>query len=158
MTGFGRRKIASSIDTLVGRVVVGGLLMFSAFYSTHGEPHEITLEEATRENQIYAVKQYPSLAKAGSPLHQKFMEIYKQANASHSEELKSSYWPLGLARDAVLALAEENGHASLRVLCTRAIAERLDRPLAGRGAPPNGPQRLNSEPRRLFCLFPRTTK
>lgn len=52
-----------------------------------------------------AVAEYPSLAVADSPLHRKFLELYKQAQTENSEELLGPSAPLRLARKAAHSLA-----------------------------------------------------
>lgn len=56
--------------------------------------------------QEQAVAAFPDLAKVGSPLHTKFMELYGQAKATNSPILSKADWPLILAQQASKMLIE----------------------------------------------------
>jgi len=58
-------------------------------------PHRWTEAEAQAE----AVRRYPQLGLASSPMNHAFLEKYQQLKASDSSQLKDPTWPLHLARD-----------------------------------------------------------
>lgn len=58
-------------------------------------PHHWTTAEAQAE----AVRRYPQLGLASSPLNHAFLEKYQQLKASNSSQLQDPTWPLHLARD-----------------------------------------------------------
>ena len=60
-----------------------------------------------------ALREYPSLAIAGSPLHEKFLELYRKAVANHSDVLKGAEGPLLLAREAAAILCKKTNHSGL---------------------------------------------
>lgn len=57
-----------------------------------------------REAQMQATAIYPGLSIPNSALNQKFVALYKEAQASNSPILTHSDWPLTLAERAVVAL------------------------------------------------------
>jgi glutaredoxin len=57
-----------------------------------------------REAQAQAAAQYPGLKLANSPLNQKFVALYKEAQSSNPTLLSRPDWPLRLAEQAVASL------------------------------------------------------
>jgi glutaredoxin-like YruB-family protein len=57
-----------------------------------------------REAQVQARTLYPGLAVANSSLNQKFVALYKDAQANNPALLSSPDWPLTLADKAIVAL------------------------------------------------------
>ena len=63
-----------------------------------GTPHPATQARAQ------AMTLYPGLAVANSALNQKFVVLYKEAEANHSPILTHADWPLALAEKAMVSL------------------------------------------------------
>ena len=62
------------------------------------------LTQNVADSQKRAVAAYPDLAKTGSPLHTKFLELYQQAKETNAAILATTDWPLALAKQASEAL------------------------------------------------------
>jgi glutaredoxin len=76
---------------------------------TKDTPDETTRRSAAtphpaREAQAQATALYPGLSIPNSALNQKFVALYKEAQASHSPLLSHPDWPLTLAERSVVAL------------------------------------------------------
>lgn len=58
------------------------------------------LAQTVADAQKQALAKYPELAREGSPLHAKFVELYRQAKESNPSLLTDPNWPLTLADKA----------------------------------------------------------
>lgn len=73
-----------------------------------------TWEEFQLEEQKRAVKEYPSLGIAGSPLNRAFMRLYNEAKRFHREKLDPPHGGImNLVRDAAESLRPKNHEALL---------------------------------------------
>jgi len=73
-------------------------LLFLSPLSVFGAPEPT---DAQKE----AITEFPDLAKAGTPLNSKFIELYQQAKRTNSPVLSKLNWPLLLAREAAASFS-----------------------------------------------------
>jgi hypothetical protein len=58
------------------------------------------LAQTAADSQKQAVEKYPELAKEGTPLHSKFIELYRQAKETNPTFLQNPDWPITIADKA----------------------------------------------------------
>ena len=62
--------------------------------------HAPVMAQTAADSQKQAVEKYPELAKEGTPLHSKFIELYRQAKETNPTFLQNPDWPITLADKA----------------------------------------------------------